>query len=164
MKRDIPHRVFPRWLALASCALAACSTLPEPRVASEDAPLRAMLAYYGSDLRGTEAPRGGAADDPYLRMRQAIRFGQSRTPDLPRALNLLEGIMKSEHPAAPGLAPLAHLLHEQYGERWRLEQRLHESQRQGEELQEKLDALSAIERSLPARPPAAARKPARGGR
>jgi len=66
------------------------------------------------------------------------------------------------------LQPLARLLAEQLQERQRLEntaerltqqleragQQLKDSQKQGEQLQEKLDALTEIERTLSARPTA----------
>jgi len=156
MKLEKHERRRRAWRCLLPvvCALllAACGASPLRSPAPDEVPLRAMLAYYGGDPRAVETPREGAGDDPYLRLRQAIRLGQAKPPELPRALNLLEGVMNSDHPAAAGLAPLAHLLHDQYGERLRLEQRLREAQRHGDELQQKIDALSAIERSLPARP------------
>lgn len=141
-------------LALICLTLAACSSSPTQVSSVEDAPLRAMLAYYGSSQRQPlEAHRERAGTtDPYLLMQQAIQLGQARPPELQRASNLLESVMKSSHPYAANLAPLARLLHEQYGERLRLEQQVREAQRRGDQLQEKIDALSAIERSLPARP------------
>lgn len=166
MRRD------PRALLLAlGFLLAGCSSVPErpavvepvttgepagtkPRTSAvEEAPLRALLAYYASNSRApAQPPRDRPPpSDPYLQMQQAIQFGQARPPDLPRALGLLERTLKSAHPAAANLQPLARLLHEQYGERLRLEQQLREAQRRGDLLQEKIDALSAIERSLPSR-------------
>lgn len=162
MKTDLPSGPRRAFAALCALALAGCAQTPARPAAGEEAPLRALLAYYASAPRpAAEAPRErAAAGDPYLLMQQAIHLGQSRPPDLARASNLLESVMKSTHPYAAGLAPLARLLHEQYGERLRLEQQLRDAQRRAELLQEKIDALTAIERSLPARPPA---KPAGGG-
>ena len=63
---------------------------------------------------------------------------------------------------AVSLNPLVRTLAVQYAERLKLEvqndklvQQLKENQRRSGELQEKLDALANIERSLPVRPPAA---------
>lgn len=141
-------------LAPLLLALAACTTPPARVAPAEEAPLRAMLAYYASSPRPSpESLRErGATGDPYLLMQQAIQLANARPPELQRATALLEGVLKSSHPYAADLAPLARLLHEQYGERLRLEQHLREAQRRGDLLQEKIDALTAIERSLPARP------------
>lgn len=146
-----------RWVLLAlSLTGAACSTPASKTVAAsaEEAPLRAMLAYYASSPRPpVETVREKSpASDPYAAMQLAIQLGHARPPELLRASNLLEGVMKSSHPHAVSLAPLARLLHEQYAERLRLDQHWREAQRRSDQLQEKIDALSAIERSLPARP------------
>lgn len=167
MRTDLRrHLLAPLCLALAACgalpgwppAGGASSGISSAGPSSaEEAPLRAMLAYYAgsprpaAELATARDVHGGR--DPYLLMQQAIHAGQSRPPDLARASNLLESVMKSTHPHAVNLAPLARLLHDQYGERQRLEQQLREAQRRGDQLQEKIDALSAIERSLPARTP-----------
>lgn len=140
--------------ALLCLALAACGTPPARVAAPEEAPLRAMLAYYAGNPRPSpealrERPAGG---DPYLLMQQAIQLANARPPELQRASALLESVLKSAHPYAADLTPLARLLHDQYGERLRLEQQWREAQRRGDLLQEKIDALTAIERSLPARP------------
>lgn len=156
------------WLLPLLLLLAACSTLPAPEELSapkieeplarpclphEEAPVRAMLAFYASNARSPAPPtrERGIAGDPYLLMRQAIQYGQGRPANLYKAQSALDAVMRSTHPAAPNLAPLARLLHEQYGERLRLEQQLRDTERRGDQLQEKLDALTAIERSLPAR-------------
>lgn len=119
--------------------------------APEEIPLRAMLAFYGNNAR---APAGAPRErplprDPYLLMQQAIVLGQARPPELQRAQAALEALLRSPHPAAANLVPLARLLHEQYGERLRLESQWRDAQHRNDQLQEKLDALSAIERSLP---------------
>ena len=96
---------------------------------------------------------------PAVRVRRAMVLGMPRTTDLPRALTQLEAVLRSRDPEAASLHPLALLLSVQYRERVRLEmqserlgQRSKESQRQRDELQEKLDALADIERTMPLRP------------
>lgn len=170
MKRNVA--LWPcRLLLAASClALAACATtdstpvetvaeVPAPsptpvrQTAIEEVPLRAMLAFYATNARQPAEPvrERSTPTDPYLLMQQAIVLGQARNPDFHRASVLLEQVMKSSNPVAVNLAPLARLLHEQYGERQRLDLQLREAQRRADQLQEKIDALSAIERSLPVR-------------
>lgn len=159
---------FSRWLVALCClALAACATTPPPvdvpeppeppaprEAVAPELPVQTMLGYYASNprLQPQSSRQRHLAADPYLQMQLAIHLGQSRPPDLQRASNLLERVMKSTHPVAVNLAPLARVLHDQYGERLRLETQLREAQRRGDELQEKIEALSEIERSLPARP------------
>lgn len=164
----IAGRMF---LALLVLVLGACATPPvsapvenstsaEPpappvrQTSIDEIPLRAMLAYYATNARQPAVParERNVQADPYLLMQEAILLGQARTPDLSRASILLENVMKSRNPAAVNLAPLARLLHDQYGERMRIEQQLRDALRRADQLQEKIDALSAIELSLPARP------------
>ena len=163
----------PRWFLCCVVLLTGCAGLAErERVADEVPPpqclpvdeavrpsttapeeisLRAMLAYYGNNARApAAAPRERPLPrDPYLLMQLAIQLGQARPPELARAQSALEAVLKSPHPSAAYLVPLARLLHEQYGERLRLEAQSRDAQRRQDQLQEKLDALSAIERSLP---------------
>ena len=97
---------------------------------------------------------------PISQARMAMLLAQPRGPvDLTRALALLEGILKSNDPVAISLYPLAQTLVTQYSERLKLEgqndklaQQLKEAQSSNAELQEKLNALADIERSLPVRP------------
>lgn len=101
------------------------------------------------------------AVEPAAQLRLAMLLAQPRSPnaDLARALALTELVLKSADPAAVSLHPLAWLLAEQLAERLRLEglgerqsAQLKESQRRVGELQEKLERLANIERSLPGRP------------
>lgn len=97
---------------------------------------------------------------PAMQIRLAMVLGQPRGPvDLTRALSLLDSVLKSTDPVATSVNPLARTLSVQYGERLRLElqndklaQQLKDSQRRSGELQEKLDALADVERSLTVRP------------
>lgn len=146
-----------RALAAACClALAACAVPPAPPPSEPLPPVadEALLPLRCPPAARAEASARSrrATGDPCPALQQAIQLGQARPPELARASNLLESVMKSTHPDAARLASLARLLHEQYNERLRLEQQLREAQRRGDELQEKIDALTAIERSLPARP------------
>lgn len=107
---------------------------------------------------------------PPAQLRMAMLLGLARTPaDLVRARSLLENLLKSTEPAAVSLYPLARLLASQYNERQKIHmqnekllaqsdllgQQLKESLRLSAELQEKLDALATIERTLPVRLPPA---------
>lgn len=119
----------------------------------DDTPLRAMLAFYSSNARQpAEHERDySASADPYLQMQQAIRFGQMRPPELQKALAVLERVQGSRHPTAVSLSSLARLLQDEYTERLRLDQQLRSANRRVDDLQEKIEALSAIEASLPTR-------------
>lgn len=106
--------------------------------------------------------------DPGAQLRLALLLAQPRAGngDLARALALAEGVAKSTHPSAPAVRPLAALLVEQLLERQRLElqlerqsTQLRDSQRRVGELQEKLERLANIERSLPGRPLPSGRTP-----
>ena len=81
--------------------------------------------------------------------------------DLGKALSLLDSVLKSSEPAAIAFHPLAREIADNYLERTKLEAQLEkqglqlkESQRKATELQEKLDSLADIERTLTPRPPA----------
>lgn len=160
--------------------LAACTAFPpveesSPPVASTEASslqvnetaMLPLLGYYHLLQRMTPAELtrerqtlASIPSKPAVQLRQAMLFGMPRTTtDLPRALALLESIQRSPAPEAVSLYPLARLLSMQYAERIKLDaqndrlaQQLKESQRKRDELQEKIDALADIERSIPIRP------------
>ena len=103
---------------------------------------------------------------PSTHVRQAMLLAQSRgTADLTRAIALLDGVLKTNAPESVSLHPLARALAQQYQERLKLEQekqklefqnekltqQLKDSQRRGDEIQEKLDAMANIEHSIPLR-------------
>ena len=133
----------------------------------ENVSLRALLAFYQSSqklsaseqvrLRNALATR---SQDPFLLVQQAILFGNDRgNAELAKALSILEALQKSDDENAVALQPLARVLADQYAERLKLGvqteklgQIARDSQKRAEQLQEKLDALAAIERSLPTRP------------
>jgi hypothetical protein len=107
---------------------------------------------------------------PKSTMELAIALGQTRAPgDLQKAIGLLEGLSRSTEAAAAPWQPMARMTLARYVEHRRLEeqldrqnQQLRESQRRIDQLNEKLEALKAIERSLAPRPtpaPASGAKP-----
>jgi hypothetical protein len=125
------------------------------------------LAYYQSLQRMSAAQLGreramlaAVPSSPGIQLRMAMLLGNPRgQPDLAKALSLLDAVLKSSDPVAVGLQPLARLLADNFGERQKLEvqldkqgQQLKDSQRKAAELQEKIDSLADIERTLPQRP------------
>ncbi|MCL2344330.1 MAG: hypothetical protein FWC58_00570 [Desulfobulbus sp.] len=140
-----------------------------------------LLAYYQSlaRLNASELAKersalailpAGPAKDIRLAMVAGHPRGQA---DVAKALAQVESVLRSNEPAAVQLRPLARLLADQYGERLRLDNErlrlegalerqeelferqgvlLKESQRKAQELQEKLNGLADIERTLPPRP------------
>lgn len=122
----------------------------------------AALARERAALANVEAT-------PLVVVQQALLLSRPPGGNLARALTLLDSVLDSEQVEAQALKPVTHLLADQLLERQRLEatnerlthqlertgQQLKESQRQADKLREKLEALAEIERTLPARPPAA---------
>ncbi|AKU10824.1 hypothetical protein AzCIB_0919 [Azoarcus sp. CIB] len=167
--------------ALAGCATVRSATaeLPElpqlpPLLSNGNTPVRNALAYHET-IRGMNAAElarersalSGAGTAPLVQMKQAMLLSHPQgNNNLQRAQSLLEAINAAEKPDAVALQPLARLLAEQLQERVRLEntadrltqqlertgQQLKDAQKQSDQLQEKLDALTEIERTLPARP------------
>lgn len=149
---------------LLSMLLAACASAPEtPSVEVPGVPgalafqrhLATLDALETARTRGLLAAQPG---NPDARIRLALLLAQTKgnNGDLGRAQSVLESLLKSTDEAAGALHPLARLLAEQLAERQRLENQLErqgaqlrESQRKVQELQEKIDRLAEIERSLP---------------
>ena len=173
----IARRRHGRWLGLLAAALlAACASRPAPEPEAPPTPTlakvdeAAMLPLLGylqllqqlspQELQRERGVLAAIPQTPAAQLRLAMVLGQARgAADLVRALGLLDGVLKSREPAAASLHPLARALASQYQERLKLEtqndkllQQLKDSQRRSGELQEKLDALTDIERSLPVRP------------
>jgi hypothetical protein len=178
------RRIVPLFVALllAACATPPNPILDDVRLPAED-PWRkkksavtvdetAMLPLLGyfqllmrmspQELLRERTILAAIPQTPAVSVRLAMLLGQPRGPmDLFRAQGLLENVLKSADPAAASVHPLARALSAQYGERLKLEmqseklnQQLKEGQRRNSELQEKLDALADIERTLPVRPAA----------
>lgn len=146
----------------------AAAETPEAKAIAPDETAMLPLLRYGqatqrmsaAELARERASLAPTAPTPAIHVRLALLFGQARgVPDLPRALALLDGVLKSREPAAVALHPLVRALAGNYQERLklqvqieRLSQQLSESQLRNAELRETIDALAAIERSLPVRP------------
>ncbi|CAN5788616.1 hypothetical protein BH11PSE8_BH11PSE8_08010 [soil metagenome] len=145
-----------------------------PEVSPADTAARNFFAYFdrarqmapselGREFQRLDPPTNAAAV-----LEMATALGQTRNPsDTVRALGLLEPLLKSTDPQMAPYQPLARLLAARYNEQRRLEdhierqnQQLKDSQRKQEQLQQQLEALKAIERSLTARRSAAASAPA----
>jgi hypothetical protein len=171
--------IFALAVLMAGCAATppAVPPAPPPVTASEDAGPLPTLAYYQMLQRMTPAQvnrermvLAALPPTPNTQVRTAMVLGHPRgQQDFTKALALLEGVLKSTDPGSVSLHPLARLLADNYSERQKLEtqlekqgQQLKDSQRKTVELQEKIDELADIERTLPQRPRAT--RPAGGTR
>ncbi|WP_235944229.1 hypothetical protein [Variovorax boronicumulans] len=140
-------------------------------------PLTAMLAYAdkvrplgGADLSAEIARVGEQGETPAAQMQLALLLAQTRVPaDLARALGLLQRVIANPAPEAQPLHPLARALAARYVEQRRVEddrdkqvQQLRDSQRRIDQLNERIEALRAIERSF-ARPNTPAPTPSSNG-
>lgn len=183
-RRTLAHGLRRSWPALLAAALlSACATTPLPEretppavtvAVVDSAAMLPLLDYFQrlQEMSPEEQQRQRVVLEalpptPAVHVRLAILLGQPRGPlDLVRALRLLEAVLTADDPAALSVHPLARILATQYQERLqlvrqraRLRQQLQESEQRGDELQEKLDALTAIERSLSVRPAAGSSPP-----
>ncbi|THF62664.1 hypothetical protein [Pseudothauera rhizosphaerae] len=146
---------------------AAGSTPACPAAGARDpAPVDALLAYQAAlrrhaDLDGLRARALAApGTHAFARLCQAMVLGRpGAEADLVRARALLDAVLAAGDEDALAVRPLALLLAENVGERQRLgrlierlDARLVAGEQARAALQEKLDALTEIERSLPARP------------
>jgi hypothetical protein len=148
-----------------------------------DAATRRILAYQeqvrplaGAELAAeigrlnNQLPANQGAGWPATALELALALAQTRNPgDLARALSLVDPVVRSAAPDFQPWQPVARLIGVRLAEQRRLEeqlerqaQQLRESQRNVQQLNEKLEALKAIERSLTNRapPPAAPAAPA----
>ena len=140
-------------------------------------PQAAMLSYAdkvrplgGTELNAEIARIGDPGDSPATQMQLALLLSQTRVPaDLARALGLLQRVIANPSPEAQPLHPLARALAARYVEQRRVEddrdkqvQQLRDSQRRIDQLNDRIEALRAIERSFarPASTPAPAGAPA----
>jgi hypothetical protein len=148
--------------------------VPAPSASSGLREIDALLAYHQwlRELTPAELAKELAAlhaqpKSAQVSLKKSMLLTLSHNDvDLARAQTLVEGVVKSTEPDALVVKPLAQILATNYAEMRRLSdqadrlnQQTKESQRRIEQLNETLEALKAIERTLPARPngaPAAA--------
>ena len=186
ISRDAGRSLGSLLVFLSLALMGGCASTPpeatpiEPEVeAPEPSPVPSPmhpLSYYQLLSRMTLAELGrermvlaALPRSPNTQLRLAMLFGYPRAQqDMGRAMAQLDSVLKSKDPAAIALQPLARLLADNYAERQKMEANLDrqglllkESQRKATELQEKIDDLADIERTLPARPQAA--RPGRSG-
>lgn len=131
-------------------------------------PIRQVLAHADRTLRMTpadltrEIARLGEAEDATAEtpLLLANALAQTRQPvDTARALGLVQRLLGNPSPAAQALHPLARLMEARLLQQRRLEeqlerqtQQLRDAQRRNDQLNERLEAVRAIERSLTTRP------------
>ncbi|MBN8749256.1 Uncharacterised protein [Xylophilus ampelinus] len=135
-------------------------------------PIGAMLAYAdrvrglsSNDLQAEINRLGEPGDTPALQMQLGLALSQTRSsPDLARALGLMQRAASNNTADGLALQPLARLLASRYLEQRRVEddrdrqaQQLRDAQRRIDQLNDRIEALRAIERSFsrPAAPAAA---------
>lgn len=132
---------------------------PEPTLN----PTALMLAFADRvrsltsvELGAEIARMGDAGDSAPAQMQLAIALSATRVPaDLARALGLLQRVIASQAGDAAPIQPLARALAARYLEQRRVEddrdrqvQQLREAQRRNDQLNDRLEALRAIERSV----------------
>jgi len=137
-------------------------------------PVGAMLAYAdrvrglsSNDLQAEINRLGETGDTPALQMQLGLALSQTRSPpDLARALGLMQRVAANSTPDGLALQPLARLLASRFLEQRRVEddrdrqvQQLRDAQRRIDQLNDRIEALRAIERSF-SRPAAPAPAPA----
>lgn len=130
-------------------------------------PTEAVLAYAdrlrslpSGELTQEIQRLGNTTYSPMRAVQLALALGQSRSvPNVSRAQSLLQRVLAQPDGEAAALHPLARLLAGQLAEQRRADeqterqgQQLREAQRRIDQLNERLEALRAIERSLPSRP------------
>ena len=157
-------------LILSGCTGGMAPLVKKVSHADEITP-EAALVYYQGLAKMTPAELGrermilvAVQQIPYTQIRMAMLLGHPRVQqDLGKGLSLLDSILKSNDPAAVPFHPLARQVADNYLERIKLEYQLEkqvqqlnsqlkESQRKAAELQDKLDSLANIERTLIPRP------------
>lgn len=151
-------------LLLGGCRhLPGDEALTETPVTQDDVTLRAVLAFsrQQADADASQRARTIKALEaepvtPLNLMKLAVIHGQNRNEaDPAKGAALLEKVLADRSSEAVTVQPLARILHAQYlarvrlqGQNERLLSEYKAAQAQQDELQEKLDALTDIERSL----------------
>lgn len=135
----------------------------DPQVAELLAYQNSLRLMTPSELVKAQLDLARLDHAPQNTIRRAMLQATLRTPgDLARAQTLLDTVAQATSKEAQLLAPLAQVLSAQYGELQRqndtidkLNGQLREAQRRNDLLNEKLEGLKNIERSLSVRPGAA---------
>ena len=146
-------------------------TVYVPQLEPVDVAARHLLSYQErllqlspGDLAQEVARLGDGSASPQAAMDLALALGQTRGPgDLQRAQGLLDQVLRNSSPQAQPWHPLARLLLARYAEQRRAEEQTEklnaqlrdaqrDNQRKIDQLNEKLEALKNIERSLNSRP------------
>ena len=154
----------PASLVTASAATSVRSTsLVVPTRAEAPNAVAQMLTYAdrvralpGNELGAEIARTSDLGDSAPAQMQLALALAHTRAPaDLARALGLLQRVIASQASDALTLQPLARALAGRYQEQRRVEddrdrqvQQLREVQRRNDQLNDRLEALRAIERSV----------------
>lgn len=165
--RAAPPKIWRTCVVLSCLLLGACASTINQRPQRFDGPGQLpTLAYYQMLSKMSPAELGrerqvlaALPPIPNTQLRQAMLLGHPRAAqDLGKAISLLDGILKANDPASLSLHPVARLLADNYLERQKQEAQLErqvaqlkESQKKAVELQEKIDGLADIERTLPQR-------------
>jgi hypothetical protein len=141
-----------------------------PAALPSDLATRQLLAAYDR-LRGLPAAElareqarlgdGGASPQAALELALVLVLPPTHpSSDTARALALVDGVLRNPSPEAAAWQPVARLLQGRLQEQRRLEdtierqnQQARDTQRRIDQLNDKLEALKAIERSLVTRPP-----------
>jgi hypothetical protein len=158
-------------LLLAACAPLVPAPVAAPAPVTAPAPVAEPPAPACPASPPPAMPNNGCMEaGGAVLLEQALVLAQSRNPaDLARATAMLEPLARNPLPEQQPWQPLARLLIARIGEQRRLEEQLErqatqlrDSQKTVQQLNEKLEALKAIERSLtqravppPAPPPSA---------
>lgn len=146
--------------------------------ATSPSPAETLLAYgerirnfQPSELAQEISSLGDPQDSPLRQMQLAIALGTARTPaNNTRAQALLQRVLAQTQAQAQVLHPLARMLLAQHAETRRLEEQLERQTQQArdahrriDQLNDRLEALRAVERSL-LRPAATLAAPTNGQR
>lgn len=145
-------------------AAAVENAAPAPAVPTS---VLAMLAYAdrlrslpGPELTQEISRLGDGGGSPPRQMQLALALLQTQQPaDGQRAQSLLQRVLAANSPEVQPLHPLARQVASQHAAQRKLEEQLdrqaqllRDQQRRIDQLSDRLDALRAIERSLPSRP------------
>lgn len=134
-------------------------------LAQADHTLRMSPPDLAKEIARLTEVEEAAVENPLL---LAVALAQTRQPvDTARALGLAQRVLGNNAPEALALHPLARFMESRLLQQRRLEdqvdrqnQQLRDAQRRNEQLNERLEAVRAIERSLTTRPAPAPASPA----